>query len=455
MHRTIINFLFFLIGFFLVAVPALVLAATYPATINGYRISPVTGATPDAVCKAYLDYAGIGSSQYSGLSGSGDCLYAGSYSIGHPLPNYSCPNGGTLNGNLCEKTCPAGETLNPDGTCGSACEKTSSQIWLSRPRTMTYVPENDPSGSYCVAGCSVDIAGDLSAPTYYESSTTIWQRYTRYQDGSKCSSATPSPTGSPSPPNEPVDDVPCDPGQGVVSNSSGKVQCVDKGKNPGADEPVVKKETTTKTHPDGSQTITTTIQTCTGAGACSTTTQITNTPATGGGTGIAGKPGTTNSITDSSANQVGEDSKGDFCAQNPEMQICKGGMATEETLKKLVEAPAIEDTSITNQSDFAAQASSSSSYQAMQERDRALVSGAENVGDQSNKSAWEAAMSSGWFEPIPAVSCSPYSFSFHGRSITIDWCEEIDKIQQVVAYCLWIGLCFGVFVMLTGGKSSS
>lgn len=69
-----------------------------------------------------------------------------------------------------------------------------------------------------------------------------------------------------------------------------------------------------------------------------------------------------------------------------------------------------------------------------------------------NKTAWDAAMSSGWFDPITISGCSAFSGTVGGHAFNLDPCPTAAKISEIGAYALWITLLIGGFVMLTGGK---
>ena len=363
---------------------------------------------------------------------------------------YTCPTGYTLSGQTCSK---------PD-TSNQCQYSANAQIG-----TKTYAfPRPQPSGvTWCVDHCSAYLV-----PDYYTSTVNYGKAFVNGAGGpaSTCTSSgsdTPIPT-EPEPDKNPP---PCGPGQGVATMGN-KVVCVDQGKVPSAETPVVKKETSTKTAPDGSQTINNTISTCTGAGACTTVTTTTITNATGGGAGTSGTPGTTTETTDSGTYGTGNGSNigvtggegtetGDFCAKNPNLQICKGGMATENTLqktydevKKLGNPTVDDDSALSGKGEFI-------KSDALIEQDsgvKALVSGLSvDASVAQSKSAWESAMSSGWFEPVDRGGCSPLSYTFSdGRNWTFDYCQTADRISSIAGYAMWFLLAVGLFTILTGGR---
>lgn len=479
MRRATINSVAFVVGVLLVSIPALVFAGTYPATATGYVGTTVYNTLAVGSleqCKSEM--LGAWTNKYPGYNCSGGVWVTESDgNVGFHLSQcggagglvctprgWECANGGTLSGRTCTKECTEG-TLQPDGQCKTICPIFDELIWVAKAKSGS----EDVTGTYCSGGCSVSYSLDLSQPNYYESSSTIWLPLSKRGDGSSCTTPSQSlPGGSPTPPNQPIDDVPCNPGQGVISSSGGKVQCVDPSAVPQADAPTVKKETSTKTYDDGSQTITTTIQTCTGTGACSTITTVTNMPSTGGGAGKAGEPGTTTEAKDTGPNVKNGESQGEFCAMNPNLQICKGGMATEdtlkkvateETLKKLTDAPEVDDSVITDRSNFASGEliKEGGSYQIQIESQMHSVTDDPRgrvPQEVSNKTAWQSAMESGWFSPIPTSGCAAGTISVAGHVMTLDWCDRFAQVSEILSYAMWIGLLFGVFAMMTGGRGN-
>jgi len=358
---------------------------------------------------------------------------------------YTCPDASwTLNGTNCTRadTCVAADL-------GAAYYK----LPISSP---------DGSGTYCESGCEVSLAGvvplngDPDPPPTYDDGVSIWKWYVKSRGTTKCtaSNAAPGPiTGSPT---DPVKSPPCASGEGVLTSSTGKVYCVPASTS--TTKPIVNSSSKTDTYDDGSTTTTNITQTCTGAGACSTTTTTTNTSATGGGTGKAGTPGTTTSTKDDKPSDTSE-----FCAKNPNLQMCKGGMAEEGTqkqvlseVKKLTSVDANTDkTAITNTSKY----SETPGYQAAKDADDNLVKYAsgvtKNADVEASKTTFEQALSSGFWTDIPTASCTTPTYVIAGHAIEWSrWCEIVGYIQEIGAYGMWIMLAISVFVMLTGGRQT-
>lgn len=473
MNRTLRNSLAFLIGLFLSAFVLISYAETIPATSSfGYMTGAQTVRYPspsDSFKAAYPQYSNFSVCSPGGSAPGGVCQYA--YTSGNAKVFYyangnwsnevmvyqngtalSCPSGQnwTLSGTSCTRPdCVSPQTRQSDGTCSSPqCTYAAN----ARVGGMYVIPRPVPSGvDWCVNNCRVYMVTDSYSPT-----ETFAKAYVNGAGGA-ASSCTGSSDVAPTPkePEPTKTPTPCAQGQGVITNSSGKVVCVDQNAVPSAEPPKVNKTMETKTHPDGSQTINNITQTCTGEGACSTTTTTTTTNASNGQPGIAGTPGTTNSVKDKPA-----ETQSDLCAQNPSLQICKGGMATEslqkETLdeiKKFNNPTASDDSSISSKtfestpgrSDLTTHDDSLKNY----------VIGAVVPGEvAASKGAWETAMSSGWFEPIERGGCQPYVATIAGKTWTWDYCQKADEIAQIGAYALWLSLAFGIFVMLTGGQRS-
>lgn len=371
--------------------------------------------------------------------------------IGTQIFSASCPTGQnwTQSGSNCTRPdCVAPQVRDPaDGICkGPVCPTDEVGGWYSMPRG------GDVTGTYCTSGCSYSLAGDLSAEIY-DTATTTWRRLIRFGNGTACSGGSPVPNSSAVPPTAPDKPSPCAAGEGVIATSGGKVLCVP-GATPGADVPKVSKETQVETKSDGSTITTTTTNTCTGAGACSTSTTITVGPAAGGGAGLAGTPGTSTGVKDSPPSETSE-----YCAKNPNQQICKGGMNEEATQKKVLtelerfNAPtASDDSALSAKGDF-----SGTKTEALQEQDDRLTQAATGVsidgGITSSRTAWGSAMSEGWFTAVTLSGCQPIVSTFAGKTWTLDHCPTAEKISNLGAYAMWFMLVVGVFVMLTGGAN--
>jgi hypothetical protein len=320
----------------------------------------------------------------------------------------------------------------------------SSTGWYSHAKG------SDITGNYCNGGCEVTLSGDLSTPEYFETSTTLWRSFSRSVTGTVCSSSNPSPSESPTPPNTPDKPVPCAAGEGVISNSAGKVKCVS-GSLPGADVPKINKTTSTETNSDGSTKITTNIQTCTGAGACSTSSTTTITGATGGGAGMAGTPGTSTTATDKPKSETS-----DFCAQNPNLQMCKGGMNEEATQKQVRDE--IKKLTTPDFSDDSAIKSATHSPESQTELEAenaktTLAATGQVDPTASTKSSWALAMETGWFGSIPASSCAPFVSSFGGKTWTLDICPTAAKISEWGSWAWGLLAAFAVWAMVTRGNA--
>ncbi|TXH57759.1 MAG: hypothetical protein E6Q97_03855 [Desulfurellales bacterium] len=377
---------------------------------------------------------------------------------------YTCPAGQnwTLSGANCTRPdCVAPEVRQSDGTCAAppcSAGMTSSAsrfvgTFATGSGTSVYGVATPVPSSLCDGTCSgsVQSVTSCNAGTAVQG-TPVECTYSITLNGSTCSGGNGSAPVDPLPiaPNPP-----CSAGQGVISNTGGKVVCVNQGSEfQGATYPPKENKTTsTKTFSDGSTQTTNNIQTCTGEGACSTSTTVVNTAATGGGVGQAGPIGTTTTGIDKPKSETS-----DFCAQFPTLQICKGGMNEEATqkevrdeLKKLTTPNVSDDSAITG-----ATHSQQSGDDNQAETDK-LMDVAEGNFDPTtaNRSAWADALSSGWLTPVPASTCSPYTATFSGKTWTWDYCPTAAKISEIGAYALWFMFSVGVFVMLTGGRNAS
>lgn len=374
-------------------------------------------------------------------------------------------------------TCPANSTLT-NGTCvcasgytdnGTTCDipnpcaskaGESSYGWIT-----IQIGGPTPYGSKCTGGCSQYVTGPVTGPDnpngeYYTNGKTRTE-YAKWQfDGSTCSAGDSAPVASTQPPPRPPKEPVCGSNEGVMTTSTGKVHCVPSG-TPEASTPKVDKTSDTKTFPDGSKLTTETTKTTDpSTGVTDTRTSSTATEKTGGGAGQAGTPGTTTGAGSSSTGTNGSgvpDGTGssDFCAKNPGIQICKGGMNEEATqkevrdqLKKLTDPGATSTDPLKN-----ATHTTESENQLKTENDKFTdaVKGSTDP-TASNKSSWQAAMESGWITAVPQTGCVPISGSVGGRNFTIDHCEKASQISDIMSYALWFMLVIGSFVMFTGGQ---
>ena len=399
---------------------------------------------------------------YGGVFGS---CPVGMTATGGVCVGYTCPTGQnwTLSGTSCTRPdCVAPETRDPaTGLCAGPPPCTvaaNGQLGSTRYA----FPYPQPSGvTWCINNCT-------AYPNMGASSNTVGGTTYAYAlvngAGGSASSCVSSGSNTPIATADPTTtaDPPCAAGSGVMSNPEGKVVCVPQGTPGATNPPVVNKKSTPQTNPDGSQTITTVTQTCTGDGACNSVTSTTITSATAGGPGTAGTPGTTISNADKpNTNTPG------FCAENPGLQICKGGISEEATQLKVEKntkdtldeikkfsSPTVSDASPIEGNTF----ENTTGRQDLTDKDNELKSYASgslvDSGVTSSKSAWESAMLDGWWEPIDLGACAPFQMTFAGRTVVIDHCEKAALISQIGAYGMWIMLLIGSFVMLTGGRNN-
>jgi len=326
--------------------------------------------------------------------------------------------------------------------------------WYARGKDEMGLSNND----YCESGCVVQLSLVIgSSSDYYYNSTTRWDKYAKARTATTCTGSTPTPTGATTPPKDPEKKPPCAKGEGVITTSSGQVLCVPVATSP--DQPKVNTSTKKTDYPDGSSTTTTTTQTCTGEGACSTTT-ITNTTGVGGGTtpGQAGTPGVTGSTEDDAPSDTS-----DFCAKNPSLQVCKGGMSEEGTQKQVL-AEVKKLSSVDSSTDKSAITSTKSytsteGYEAAKAKDDELLNFAngttKNASVEASKTTFEQALSSGFWSDIPTASCTTPTYVIAGHAIEWSrWCEIVGMIQEIGAYGMWVMLAISIFVMLSGGRQT-
>lgn len=450
--------------------------AQYPTAFFADRASSCAYITPGVVAdypNAYLanmyndacNYAyapSVGAAQ-KGVQGTGLYCPSGTPSGGNCIV-LSCPSGQnwTLQGSNCVRPdCVAPQTMQQDGTCGAPpnpCEAPSQQ-----PPTYSWFKSTvgGPSveGSYCNGTCTVALNPAPTGTAYNNGKEKI-QRYEVVVTAAPCQSAnmpvdTPSANTPPEPPKKPV----CAPTEGVLTTSTGTIACVPPGV-PTQSVPQVRKEKRVETFPDGSSKTIETTYTKDPVSQVQDTNQITViAPATGGGAGQAGTPGTSSATGSSGTTSGGNpDPSGsdtaDFCQKNANLQICKGDMNKEETqiqvrdyIKSLTDPSSTPYTALEN-----AKQSTEVDAELKAETDKfeAIMNGTVDPA-ASSKSSWQAAMESGWFSAIPSSTCSPYTATIGGRTWNLDICPTAEKIATIAEYVMWFGLVIGVFVMFTGG----
>lgn len=377
----------------------------------------------------------------------------------------TCPAGGyTLSGGQCTRPdCAPGDTRDANGACVSACAALAAQPSVTAWYTFDMNDAGPGPGGYCGSNnCAVSLSLDLtgaSGSEYFYTGTKKTLPMSKSYTGGTCAPGSQNAPGASTPaPPVPKKNPPCAATEGVLTSSSGTVACVPAG-TPTATTPVVRKESQTTNYPDGSaKTVETTYTKDATTGVQSTTQKTTNTPATGGGAGQAGPVGTTQTGSGSTGGATSGDKPvaepNDLCKNNPTLDLCTGKLNKEETqlqirdgIKSLTDPAATPYTAIEN-----AKQSTQADADLKAETDKfeAIMNGSVDPA-ASSKSSWQSAMESGWFSPIPATTCSPYTATIGGRTWTLDICPTAEKVATIAEYVMWFGLVVGVFVMFTGG----
>lgn len=466
--RNIRLLFYFVIGLMLGGFTASAFASTFPAVavykmVSIPALASSTYPSLASACSAVSALAG--ETFVPNPNGSNSCCAGGSCAM--VAVEYTCPYGGSVIGNTCTNVPPCDPPAVQDqmtgecvvNNCPLAGTGTGTNEVGFSPAFPNLYGWYDPvatttrggAGSYCSSGCTVSYQATVCVQSTEPGTNNCAALNTTYTGSTCTGTAAPIVSGSTAKP-------PCAAGEGVVT-MGGKVACVPTGASP--DTPKVTKSSSTQTFPDGSTKITNTTTTCSGVGACSTTTTITNTAATSGGNaggaGQAGDPGTTTDEEDESGDTS------EFCAKNPSLQVCKGGLSEEGTqkqvlteVKKLTSVDSATDKSaITNTKSY----TSTEGYEAAKAKDDELLNFAngttKNASVEASKTTFEQALASGFWTDIPTASCTTPSYVIAGHEIEWSrWCEIVGYIQEIGAYGMWIMLAISVFVMLTGGRQS-
>lgn len=422
-------------------------AAEPGCTIQTLSTSP---AFPPASPASGSDY------QWMWFNGASGCSHSGWHNL-----RYSpyCPSGtfgGAAGAYTCSgvPACAAGTSRQPDGSCLTVCSvPVNEQVGVG---SIYLRPVG--GGKVCVNGCSAYIGGR----TYTEGGQTYGQAWSYGVQCTGGTEATSTPAGEAPPAEAACHD------RGMCSGTvSGATICVT------CDSTSSETKTTKTETPPGAAgpttTTTTTTTTCVEAGSCSTTT--TSSTSGPGGSGTSSETTTKPSGAEPDAGEEKPESK-PFCEENPESPICKvssfsGTCGAEPAcegdavqcaqareafkLRCALTPNATDDGPITSakHSDAAKDALTEQQQQALD-----LINGVTPDPSSASRSAWDSAMSSGWFEPITITGCSPLHMEFAGHSVTWDHCPVAAKISDIGSYALWFGLLVGGFVFLTGGRNA-
>lgn len=291
------------------------------------------------------------------------------------------------------------------------------------------------SNKYCDDGCVVAFNAAPTGTSYTNGKVRL-QQYSKVPLGYECTAEGTVPsTADPVPPT-PEKKPPCADGEGVLTSSSGTVACVPPG-TPGSAPPNVTKDKEVVKNPDNSTTekeTTTTTDPQTGAQDKNTTSQNCN-----GGVCVPGPTTSSNSSTQDSGKAPG-DNNGKFCAENPTLQICKDGMATEKTAKAILDALKWEDKT----ADKSALEKANADYTAAAAEHEGML---KQIGErgQTAPSFFDWAL----LPDIPTGACQSFTGNIDGHHVTLDWCEKLGMIRELAGYCFYILTAYALFSIFT------
>ena len=214
---------------------------------------------------------------------------------------YTCPNGGTLSGTTCIKTCPQGQSQNPDGTCQITCPAAGSSAMVGGAAAWKIpgTSGNCVSG-FSYSGCAVTCTSGASSGG---TAACTGCSFTGMPAEQTAASGTPVPQSEKDKPTTP--DGCLAQGKGFVTSSSGVTTCIN-GADAPASQPVQTTEKTsgTATNEQGQTTSKSGTKTTECAGGNCKETQVNDT-GTGQTTETTDKPTST------------------FCSDNPNSPMCK------------------------------------------------------------------------------------------------------------------------------------
>lgn len=368
-----------------------------------------------------------------------------------------CPSGQnwTVSGTQCTRPdCVAPSVRDPaTGQCGDPCQSKIDEG--TKYGIYTFPVGSSITGTYCDGGCRLNI-GVTTQPYYTDGKTVTKVMSQTYMPGACTASdgVAPQPGLPGQTPPDPPKEPPCLPTEGVMTSSTGAIHCVPEG-IPGSNKPVVGKDKTVKTNADGSTTTTETTTTrdpTTGVETKNTTTTDRN---------GSGQVTSTSSETGTKGTTQGQDptnpESSDFCAKNPDLQICKGGLNEEETQKKVKEGvekvrDSLDAKDFDPESFFdgkdVSQAAKDAVDQKLQSAKGEIEAFASGGPGSESFASFESAMGN-WFEPITLAGCQPFIVHVGNWVWTHDHCEVAAKISEMGAYCMWVLFAFAIFSMTT------
>jgi len=494
--------LWFFFGVLLVAVPIFSYAETKPATVVNSAVGTVyqlskagvqygnfaTGAAAAAVAfaNAYPNYAKI-SGPFSAPSCSGTTFTYGVYGWFKYSTNANeclntnyqigtvqgCPTGAVLNGSSCSvSSCPVGQNWTLSGSTCTRPDCTAPQVRDSSTGLCSDPPNPCVSGAASTAarytGRTCTLAGSCLGESAAIPATLC--------DG-QCSGTTGAVYGCGVPAsstgyaavvcsyNTVLTGAQCSGGNGAAPDIPPST-CTSKGMCGGTVNGVTlcvpcassTTESTTKTDTTpggtGGTSTSTTTQTCTAAGSCSTTTTMEGAGGSSSSTGTG--PPAANGKGSAKADGLGNfnlDLPTDYQRDATGMETNKLVDDAGKTLTEIKDAmkPLDGDDSLVTGAKHTAEQDTAL---ADNKTDLLKAIRSETNAASSSQSAWSAAMSSGWWEPVTMAGCQPLTSTFSGKTWVLDVCPTAQKISDIGGYALWFGLVISGFVMLTGGKNT-
>lgn len=323
-----------------------VYADTYPAS-SGWAIlnaQSFKGATKAEACTAWATSLGR-----VGVDQGGYCAayLGGGYTMDYYVAVSYCPQGGTLSGTTCTKTCPSGETLQSDGTCLAPCpsgefrDPTQGNICVKdctakqgQPAPNGYYSTSTESWTGSVSGCQVRCS-KLTALVISASTSAIMQNCTYTGKGAQQGDPNLEAEAAPDP-NKPKSPKDCaGAGMGYIIGSNGTATCVPASDAPEGNKPTIKsntgKESGTDTNGDGKPDTNSpdykkqeTETTKNGDTVTSKTKETVNGAVDGNGNVTCPAGYTKNADNTCSKTTATTQNASSFCQENPNSDQCKG-----------------------------------------------------------------------------------------------------------------------------------
>ncbi|MFZ2973584.1 MAG: hypothetical protein WA049_13160 [Ferribacterium limneticum] len=427
------------------------------APIITWQLGAVVTYSPEAACEAFRVSQNATSVVVVSVVGNTVNCRANGW-IDTSIPGGpTCPVGTLTGGQCVAPDCVAPQVRIPaTGLCSVPPDPCQNKVDLGTKFGIYNFPVGSSiTGTYCDNGCRLAL-GSTAQPYYTDGKTQTKVLSQTYLNGACTASdgVAPQPGTTANTPPDPPKKPPCADGEGVMTSSTGAVHCVPSG-IPGSNPPVVSKEKSVATNADGSTTTTESTTTRDpSTGVEEKTTVKTDRNGSGQVTGTSSETGTKGTT---QAGDPNKPSDSEFCAKNPNLQICKGGLNEEVTQKKVATAAekvrdSLDAKDFSGESFFEGKEVSAgvkADVEAKMNSAKGEIEAFASGGPGSQYFDVFKSNMGDWFEPIGNAGCQAFTVRVGPWTWTHDHCAVAAKIAEIGAYAMWVMLAFGIFSMTT------